>query len=52
MEDDFPVPPHCDKKIASKSVFFRLKICRYGHQKIRLSKPYLKEKTVFQNNEE
>ena len=36
---------------ASESVFFLLKICRNGQQKINLSKPYSTKKTVLQNNE-
>ena len=43
--------PFVIKKSLVRVFFFRLKIRRYGHQKIRLSKPYSKEKPVFQNNE-
>ena len=34
-------------QVVNTNVFF--KICRYGHQNIRLSKTYLTEKNVLQN---
>ena len=35
------------KKKNASECFLLLKICRFGHQKISLSKSYLTEKTVY-----